>query len=226
MSTSDNTEGSINIEIGERNADSNDSEEKKGDNPKLRLASIKSLANFEDKPIRLGNCCAFRYKGVNPLIVIGPHWPLYLGTTIFITIVSLFIIFFVIAKVTFYGMMLGVIIFIFQALTYGLTATMNPGIPDRNLTKLRNTKEIIDKYPKIRYCKKCGLGIIDKTYTIHCDDCNICVKGKDSIILGYDHHCPWTGKCIGSGNIIWFNCFLGSTSVLIMYLIMGACFCA
>ena len=35
---------------------------------------------------------------------------------------------------------------------------------------------------------------------IHCEVCDICVKE-------YDHHCPWTGKCIGSGNIFWFHAF-------------------
>ena len=149
MSASDSTEKSINIEIGDRNSDSNDSEENTCDNPSLSLTYTKSLVNFEYKPIRLGNCSAFKYKGVNPLIVIGPHWPLYLGTTIFITTVSLFIIFFVIAKVTFYGTMLGVIILIFQILTYGLTATINPGRPDRNLIKLRSNKKIIDTYHRI-----------------------------------------------------------------------------
>lgn len=29
--------------------------------------------------------------------------------------------------------------------------------------------------------------------TFHCHECEICVQG-------YDHHCPWIGKCIGKGN--------------------------
>ena len=28
---------------------------------------------------------------------------------------------------------------------------------------------------------------------MHCDSCGTCISG-------FDHHCPWTGKCIGSGN--------------------------
>jgi hypothetical protein len=32
---------------------------------------------------------------------------------------------------------------------------------------------------------------------VHCYDCDICIKG-------HDHHCPWTGKCIGEGNIQYF----------------------
>lgn len=34
--------------------------------------------------------------------------------------------------------------------------------------------------------------------------CNVC-------IAGYDHHCPWVGKCVGRGNIKTFYCFLVAT---------------
>ena len=50
-----------------------------------------------------------------------------------------------------------------------------------------------------RYCKECE--IYQKTGTEHCDDCGVCIDD-------YDHHCPWTSKCIGKGNLMWFYCFL------------------
>ena len=34
----------------------------------------------------------------------------------------------------------------------------------------------------------------------HSPDCNICIEG-------YDHHCPWTGKCIGKNNLTLFYIF-------------------
>ncbi len=34
----------------------------------------------------------------------------------------------------------------------------------------------------------------------HCEDCNVC-------ILNYDHHCVWTGKCIGKYNYYAFYIF-------------------
>ncbi|CCI49022.1 unnamed protein product [Albugo candida] len=37
----------------------------------------------------------------------------------------------------------------------------------------------------------------------HCYDCNAC-------ILELDHHCPWTGKCIGKRTLYWFYAFLAS----------------
>lgn len=32
-------------------------------------------------------------------------------------------------------------------------------------------------------------------------DCHVCVEG-------YDHHCPWTGKCIGKRNVRYFYAWL------------------
>lgn len=36
-------------------------------------------------------------------------------------------------------------------------------------------------------------------------------------IEGYDHHCPWTSKCIGRGNVVAFYVFLIMTPLLILY---------
>ena len=51
-----------------------------------------------------------------------------------------------------------------------------------------------------KYCKICR--IVRKKKTVHCKDCNVCV-------IDYDHHCPWTGKCIGGKNLTFFYVFLG-----------------
>ncbi|KAH9257739.1 hypothetical protein BASA81_004205 [Batrachochytrium salamandrivorans] len=36
----------------------------------------------------------------------------------------------------------------------------------------------------------------------HCRDCDAC-------ILELDHHCPWTGHCIGQTNMLYFQVYLG-----------------
>lgn len=35
-----------------------------------------------------------------------------------------------------------------------------------------------------------------------------------------DHHCPWTGKCIGQGNLKCFQFFLSWTCVTLVYLMV------
>ena len=54
----------------------------------------------------------------------------------------------------------------------------------------------------------------NKDKTDHFDECNIC-------IIGYDHHCPWTSKCIGKYNYYLFNAFLTLLTILILYLILA-----
>jgi len=44
----------------------------------------------------------------------------------------------------------------------------------------------------------------------HCDDCDVCIRG-------YDHHCPWTGKCIGEGNILYFYAFVTMIPVYFIF---------
>ena len=36
------------------------------------------------------------------------------------------------------------------------------------------------------------------------------------IFIGHDHHCPWTGKCIGKYNLIPFYIFVVSTLIFIV----------
>ena len=41
------------------------------------------------------------------------------------------------------------------------------------------------------YCGQCEM--MRPSNAHHCYECDVCV-------LDLDHHCPWTGKCIGAGN--------------------------
>lgn len=63
-----------------------------------------------------------------------------------------------------------------------------------------------------RLCKKCNIRV--KRSTQHCHDCDVCVSE-------YDHHCPWTSKCIGGGNLIRFYVFLGTTPVFLVYVFVA-----
>lgn len=42
---------------------------------------------------------------------------------------------------------------------------------------------------------------------VHCRFCDVCVTRRD-------HHCPWTGICVGAGNYLAYFCLVWSASVL------------
>jgi len=62
-----------------------------------------------------------------------------------------------------------------------------------------------------RYCGQCEL--MRPPSAQHCYECGMCVTELD-------HHCPWTGKCIGSRTIRFFNTFLCLLLGHIMYTVV------
>ena len=58
------------------------------------------------------------------------------------------------------------------------------------------------------YCSRCK--IKRPVLSHHCYDCDLC-------ILDLDHHCPWTGKCIGRGNLWFFYIFLTFLCMLVSF---------
>lgn len=62
---------------------------------------------------------------------------------------------------------------------------------------------------------ECSLCQLERPRTAsHCYDCNVCVDELD-------HHCPWTGKCIGKKNLQTFHLFLWTLSGHIV-LVLGS----
>ena len=94
------------------------------------------------------------------------------------------------------------LIFFFFLISYLITVLINPGIPSRNYFSNNFNQKNNDKSASgLNKCSKCNI-ITPKAFHInHCNVCNVCV-------IKQDHHCPWTGKCIGKNNIISFYCFL------------------
>ena len=105
----------------------------------------------------------------------------------------------------------GVLLTIVQLNSLLITFFKNPGIPGKELWLENFRGENISEY---RICNICKVIMRIEDKTEHCDECNICV-------VGMDHHCPWTSKCIGKGNITWFYIFVGSTCGLLFYLVFG-----
>ena len=105
------------------------------------------------------------------------------------------------------GFVLNYLVFI---ISYIYTVLINPGIPNRQYyIGFYKNKKIGDKN-NWKKCSKCNILIPKKLKVVHCNICQVCIREQD-------HHCPWTGKCIGKYNLISFYIFVNS---LLTYLIM------
>ena len=102
------------------------------------------------------------------------------------------------------------IIYFTFIISYIYTSLINPGIPRRDYYIPNIIKRKIADKKNWKKCSKCNILIPKNLEVIHCDICKVCVREQD-------HHCPWTGKCIGKYNLISFYIFVYS---LFAYIIM------
>lgn len=142
----------------------------------------------------------------NPLFIIGPHWPMFVC---FLSLMSalMFLIYYnywkyyhIVVKI------IGTIVYFIFALSYSYTSLINPGYP-------KNTIGRAYGIPRTNYyfCEFCRFWLKKCSYSTHCYDCHICIEG-------HDHHCPWTGHCIGKNNLISFYIFVTSAFILPIYM--------
>ena len=196
----------LNIKDNKNQSTYNNFKEKEGNNYNKKIKennSNKKIGTLNRrKPYyfykKLGKTYTFfGDKNGSPLIVIGPHWPLYFFCcTIITTFFSLFFKHFWV-HINIIFKIFGILIFLIFFISYSYTSLVNPGIPkfDENAI-LGKPRE------NYRYCGICGIWINIEENTSHCYDCNICYEG-------YDHHCPWTGKCVAKKKYKFFLCFFG-----------------
>ena len=171
---------------------------------------IKKQSNLKFCCKKIGNTfCFFGDKYGNPLIMIGPHWPMYVCFCGGVTTGYIFFFIYNFFKLHFILKIFGIFSFLFFFISYSGTFLLNPGYPERDENSLEGKPKML--YKKCVYCD-----IWEKIHmnTTHCMDCNVCVEG-------YDHHCPWTGKCIGKNTINYFYCFIGSVMVVFVFFVCG-----
>ena len=108
---------------------------------------------------------------------------------------------------------LGIIIYILFIFTHLFTSFCNPGIPPQKYF-LENFNINQSEMQDYAICKKCKIIMDLDKGTEHCIDCDIC-------IIGNDHHCQWTSKCIGKNNLLIFKIFLKFGIIHICYMIFA-----
>ena len=174
-----------------------------------------SVNSDQNRPIthkyfysKLGNTHTFFADDLgNPQIIIGPHWPFFAGVEIGFSIFFFFILIYFRQFISIPICLLGFSLYFIFFFSYGMTALLNPGYPKQDDETLYNKNK-----KKTGYCTICKIWLdLDKKIK-HCRFCNICIERMD-------HHCPWTGKCIGKGNIIPFYIFVFSVFGLFSYCI-------
>lgn len=109
----------------------------------------------------------------------------------------------------------GLCILLFHDLAFLATVCMNQGIPPRNPNL--HSKGYLNKVKTVdhtKFCKTCKTIARKDIYTEHCSFCEYCVEELD-------HHCPWSSKCIGKGNMIAFKMFIAGLSASFIFAFVG-----
>ncbi|CAI5726265.1 unnamed protein product [Hyaloperonospora brassicae] len=127
---------------------------------------------------------------VPPRCMMGPHWYLMVATWSCFSVLVVTVNVVTIGKAGMVERGAGVLLSGMCLTCYALVGCTNPGIVQRTDVPLDDT---------FTYCDHC------ESYrpegAMHCMDCRVCIEE-------YDHHCPWTGKCIGKRNVRYFYAWL------------------
>ena len=168
--------------------------------------------NNKDVYLTYGKYKIFSYdSNGDPLYLIGPDYGFFIAILIVNLIYFLFISGILIALTKYYVAIIGILLNISQFASCIICGIKNPGLPKK---ALQNELLIINEPNRYSKCPLCFF-IIDKSkHYKHCKICKCCCEGLD-------HHCPWTSKCVGRGNIFYFHGMLVMVCVVFVYLIVA-----
>ena len=162
-------------------------------------------------PFKMGNLYTLFYINNAPLITIGFNsGALFFGLEIGLQVSFWFLSKFVFPTTFTAVNIIDTVVLISTTFAHCYIFLFNPGIPSRDLhasvyTKTAEYTRLSSKEKQeMRYCEICHIVTFPAQRVEHCDECNICV-------MKYDHHCFWTGKCIGKNNFWAFQIFLWGT---------------
>ena len=150
------------------------------------------------------HCWSFDAEGV-PRLCVGPHWLPFLCLATVMLGFGIGFMSTLAAEVSVLNFVVGALLFVFLYYNYACAALKNPGI------MLAGYAELPDSGSSHLDCHRCK--IPTNELISHCYDCDVC-------IYKLDHHCPWTSKCIGQGNISNFYGFLAGLAAVIIYTVV------
>ena len=202
-----------NLPIKNKNSTNNRSDKSKKNQIETNDLTL-NIIN-ENSPINYGNYTILKFdKNGDPLFVLGPDICHFIFMLIFNFVYFFFLSGLLLSLQNFYLRFIGILLNIIQVSLYILCSILNPGLPKK---KFQNEK-LLKRYPgKYRKCFSCNLITEKYKSCIHCEICGCCC-------VGYDHHCPWTTKCVGSGNIIYFHGMLVMVFVVFIYVVFAFIF--
>lgn len=175
----------------------------------------------------LGRILAFRLPcGV---VYIGPHW-----------YCSIFMLSFILGVGGFYcssaatqrgpwPLLGGIVVTTLSTWTFLRCALANPGVLKAQTSGVPDAEEALDgsclagggsavasrqrraALTTGQRCHTCNL--VQPRGCSHCDFCQVCIEG-------FDHHCPWMGKCIGKSNLCAFYTFICVSMSSLAYIFM------
>lgn len=124
-------------------------------------------------------------------IFVGPDWPCMCCTYSLLVVPTAFFLVLVASKIHGAVVVAGCLSLVVLLVAFTRTACSDPGIVFRGERRGEDAN--------LRFCSRCDTE--RPLEARHCYDCELCVDG-------HDHHCPWTGKCIGARTIYFFYAFL------------------
>lgn len=138
------------------------------------------------------------------LISVGPHWPYAVITLLaLIGIPAAFVAYFSKKRVNRECITVSIALSVVTLLSFCVLFFRDAGIVVGYMVRRG-----VAQTNMWSYCDRCNT--FRPQGTIHCSVCNCCVEDCD-------HHCPFTGKCVGKNNLRYFHVFLTLLVVTLLY---------
>lgn len=159
------------------------------------------------------------FKVYDFVMCFGPHW--YFSIVLLATIIAVGVCFTMkgFAMDDYIAVLAGVILTTATTITFLCCSLASPGILQPNSDVASSTfisdKHEVQQTPSRgdRVCGHCNIKQPAKAF--HCQFCKVCISD-------FDHHCPWTSKCVGGENLEAFNTFVSVAFGALFFVVVYA----